>query len=327
MTDQRSDSDEAGGGAQRLFEALRGAASDAATRETLRQLGDRARGVVEELARNARSRAAATQARTAADEEAAARRAAAGRCSDRGADSSAFSALAPDLRRQLDELRSCIGEVADTMTATVERLETIEFQLGDPGTGIETLLAGGLERCERMLMGIEHRFSRAAGDVDTERDAGTGQGGRSGTAGQAPAMLRTILVVAESSADRAAWCVGLEKQGLRCVAATDLAGALRAAGRQRAAAALVVVADSAADDGIALDDWKDAEEQGTLPPVLLLAAEEAGGAVLRSRAEALGLALGWKEHGAAATAACLLRLGRTVGEPAGTDDPTGDMTT
>lgn len=294
MTDQDRENEDSPGGAERLFEALRNVATDDGTRETLRELGARARGIVEDLASNARQRAAAAEARAAADAASARREREAAHGAGRP-----DAGLTVELQSRLVELRSCVDEVADTLEATVERLETIEGQLGDPGDRVEARLAQGLEHCRHLLMGLEHRIARAA--VTAGPDA------------EPPAEAPLVLVVAVDSAIRAGICVDLEKQGLRCVAASDFARALRVAGSRRPQAALVVPAGDPSARVELMDDWKEGEEQGSLPPAVVLVAGRPGDG-LREQAAAFGFPFVGKEHGAAALAASLLRAMRGHGD-------------
>lgn len=295
MTDQDRDNEDSPGGAERLFEALRNVATDDGTRETLRELGARARGIVEDLASNARQRAAAAEARAAADAASARREREAAHGGGRQ-----DAGLTVELQSRLVELRSCVDEVADTLEATVERLETIEEQLGDPGDRVEARLAQGLEHCRHLLLGLEHRVARATAAAGPETEA-------------PPAGARLVLVVAADSATRAGLCVDLEKQGLRCVAASDFARALRVAGSRRPRAALVVPDGEASARAELMDDWKEGEEQGSLPPAVVLGAARPGDG-LREQAAAFGFPFVGKEHGAAALAASLLRSMRGHGD-------------
>jgi hypothetical protein len=258
----------------------------AAAREALAELGDRARSVVEELARHARERREAAAARAAEPPS-----------------SSPFPARPAEeamatLPQRLGEIRAYMGEVADVLEATIERLETVEQQLGDPDENIERQLAEGIARCERVLMGIEHRVGAA----------GTGDPAPVGAvraAPPAPAVSDAgpVLVLSRSSRRRAELCLAVERQGLFAVAAHDLASALRTAARTLPRVALLDLAGSAAERACALEEWKDYEERGVLPPAAAIGTAEAGG----SRE---GFEIVWEEHGAAAMAAVLVRLVR-----------------
>ena len=299
MTEKDPDNNDAPAGAERLFEALRSAASDANTRETLRELGDRARGVVEDLARNARSRAAAAEARASAEAENARREREAARGEGAGATQGAF--VPPELSRRIEELRGCVSEVADTLEATVERLETIECQLGDPAEHVDAKLARGLEHCEQVLRGIEYRVDSVASRPTSDAPE------------LEPASSRAcVLVVAAASALRAGLCVALEKQGLRCLAATDLVAARRQAVLVNVDAALLVTDGDPTSAAELFDDWKDGEEHGSLPPALVIVDEAAAPAGFQ-QASAYGFPVSSMRHGAAAMAAGLMRIARSTG--------------
>lgn len=307
MTEQDPDNNDAPAGAERLFEALRSAATDAGTRETLRELGDRARGVVEELARSARSRAAAAEARAAAEAEQQRRERETPTAARRSG--SASSSVPPELARGLEELRGCVLGVADTLEATVERLETIEAQLGDPEEHVDARLARGLEHCEQVLRGIEHRVERAAAETAAE---GPGQTSASAAA--------PVLVVASSSAVRASLCIDLERQGLRCLAASGLVAARRLAADGGAVAAVLVPDPEPPARAEMLEDWKDAEDQGSLPPAVVV--DDGGGASGPGRLAAdLGFPVTSTRHGAAALAAGLVRIARAAGAAEPTQFP------
>lgn len=300
MTERDPESNDAPAGAERLFEALRSAATDTATRETLRGLGDRARNVVEELARNARTRAAAAEARAQAEAEAARRDREPSGSSRPGPGAAAF--VPPDLSRRLDDLKGCVVEVADTLEATIERLETLEEQLGDPGERLDAKLARGVEHCEQVLRGIEYRVERAAAKpAHAEPSAGE------------PAAPATVMVVAASSARRASLCVDLEREGLRCLAASNLVAARRLGAQ--ATAALLVPQPDAVEAAETLEDWKDGVEAGLLPPALVLD-DAVGPRGLAEQAAARSFPVAASRHGAAALAAGLMRVADAAGRHA-----------
>lgn len=258
----------------------------AAAREALAELGDRARSVVEELARHARERREAAAARTA---EAPA--------SSAMPEPPAEEAIAT-LPQRLGEIRAYMGEVADVLEATIERLETVEQQLGDPDENVERQLAEGIARCERVLMGIEHRVDSAAGG-----DRLPAAAARAVAHAQAAPEAGPVLVLSRSSRRRAELCVAVERQGLFAVAAHDLASALRTAARTLPRVALLDLAGSAAERACALEEWKEYEERGVLPPAAAIGTAESGG--FRE-----GFEIVWEEHGPAAMAAVLVRLVR-----------------
>lgn len=285
---QAADAAEAAqGNAERLLKALRSAAVDPGTRETLTELGDRARGIVEELSRRARKARESASPATAATEAPAPGR------SGRAASAEAADPP-PALHRRLDELRACVDEVADVLGATVERLETMERQLGDPDAGIERQLADGIERCERVLMGIDHRVLRLGGDSVATQSAAESPASDS--------QRRTVLVVCASSSRRAALCVALERQGLRSLASTGLGPALRTFAVSRPAAALLVLDGADEDRSTFLQQWKECREDGNLPAAAVLGRADA------RRAATLGFGVIQQEHGEAAMAATLMAL-------------------
>jgi len=293
------DANVAPGSAEGLLTALRHAAADPGTRETLNELGARARSIVEELSRSARA-ARENSAATPAPEAAATRRT--GHASPEQS-----AAPLPALHRRLDELRACVDEVADVLGATVERLETVELQLGDPDAGIERQLADGIERCERVLMGIDHRVLRLGGGVTPAAPAveASPDGDLSGA----------VLVVCASSRRRAALCVALERQGLQTLAATDLAQALGRAAALQPAAALVVLDGTDQDRSRMLHQWKECRERGNLPSAAVLGRADS------ARAASFGCGSIHEEHGAAAMAASLLALARAGAEAATESGP------
>jgi hypothetical protein len=264
----------------------------AAAREALAELGDRARSVVEELARHARERREAAAARAAEAPSASAMPA------------SPSEEAMTTLPQRLGEIRAYMGEVADVLEATIERLETVEQQLGDPDENIERQLAEGIARCERVLMGIEHRVGGAV----------TGDHSPAAVRAVAPAPAvpeaGPVLVLSRSSRRRAELCIAVERQGLFAVAAHDLASALRTAARTLPRVALLDLAGSAAERACALEEWKDYEERGVLPPAAAIGNAEPGG----SRE---GFEIVWEEHGPAAMAAVLIRLVRRETGPSG----------
>src|SRR5205085_5844207 len=158
MTESKHDTEPAGT-TERVLEALRHVATDLASdlggSEAISELGDRARGIVADLAASAKRRIDTARTAQSADP------------SHKNRDSPGFQSSEPsersgdpygeNLPRRIHELRACVSEVADVLEATVERLETIEGQLGDPDQSVEQTLKDSLERCERVLMGIEHR--------------------------------------------------------------------------------------------------------------------------------------------------------------------------
>ena len=274
-----------GGGAERLLRVLRDAAEDFGAGETLSGLGDRARSMVEEAVRGAT--AASASAGTAA--------ASAGTAAEETA-SRADSASPHGIDHRLDELRSCVDEVADLLDAGLERLETLEMQLGDPDDGVERLLAEGIERCERVLGGVEHRILgierglAPVGDHDRRERL------------PAPSPVR-VLVVAASSARRAELCLALERQGLRTMGAPDTALALRWTERFAPDAALV----DSCGAGELLDEWAGLAARGLLPAAAVLLATDHP-REHRREIEARGLAWIEEQHGPAATTASLRRL-------------------
>lgn len=297
MSDSSRSNTDPSAAAERILAALGSAAAGLGARETLTELGDRARGVVEELSRHARARreaaaAAANSEASNASSKAGPTTTAAASVSDRFGEASASLPL----HRRLDELRACVGEVADVLEATVERLETIEGQLGDPDAGAQKMLGEGIERCERVLMGIEHRVHRELASKARPR-----------TEGSAAMRYQTVLVVADSSANRARLCLSLERQGLRTVAASGFAGACRVAGQAPAAVALLAIGGSRESRATFLEEWKDGEDRGILPPAAVL--ETTDGAM------GFGFAIVREDHGEAALAASLVGLAQ-----AGRDD-------
>ncbi len=319
MTETKHDSDLAGS-TERLLEALRNAATDLGGSDALSELGDRARGIVADLAKSARR---------GADSVRPAQRTSSPSTGPRDADPSP-GGRSEDLPRRIHELRACVGEVADVLEATVERLETIESQLGDADMSVEQGLRDGIERCERVLMGIEHRVcaaDRGAGgdggqhgeDGDHGDDPGreiSGPTGRSDAGGASAARrggrVPTILVVAQQSRRRAELCIALEKQGLRTLAATNLMVALDVAARRNPDGALVVLDGPRESSAFLLEEWKDCEDSGRLPAAAVLHAGDeyrAGESV--STQEWISVK---EEHGAAAMAAQLKTLMRRADE-------------
>jgi hypothetical protein len=267
----------------------------AAAREAIVELGDRARAVVEELARHARERREAAAARAANQQAAPA-------SPDRAGPGTGDASAMALLPQRLGEIRAYMGEVADVLEATIERLETVENQLGDPDENIERQLADGIARCERVLMGIEHRVdvtspaARAASSAQPVTAAP--QGG-------------PVLVVSRSSRRRGELCIAVEHEGLQAVAAHDLASALRAALRASPRVGLIDLDGTPGERIAQLEEWSDYQERGALPPAAAIGTGESEGA-------RHGFEVVREEHGAAAMAAVLVRLVRS--EPAGARD-------
>jgi hypothetical protein len=260
-------------------------------REALAELGDRARAVVDELARHARERREAASARPSDPPLSAA-------MPERAAED-AMAALP----QRLGEIRAYMGEVADVLEATIERLETVEHQLGDPDENVERQLADGIARCERVLMGIEHRVDKRGPATRPAEDLPQAPPRPVPTDGP-------VLVLSRSSRRRAELCLAVEHQGLAAVAAHDLASALRTASRTSPRVALLDLDGSPGERTATLEEWKDYEERGTLPRAAAIGSAESDG----SR---YGFEIVREEHGSAAMAAVLVRLVR--GEPAGPD--------
>lgn len=244
------------------------------TRDTLNELGERARVIVEQLARKAAERREANAAAVA----------------DAPGEGAGPSVIA-GLGQRLGELRACVGEVADVLEATVERLETVEHQLGDPDESLERELRDGLERCERVLMGIELRVERTAAASIPAVAAPPPQ----------PDDALVVLVVSPSSARRARLCLALERHGLRTLAACDLSVALAVSARRRPRLALVDLGEWRGDADEFLDEWMEYQVHGSLPPAAVVDAAV-------GQAGRRGFATIRSEHGEAATAATLVRL-------------------
>lgn len=276
MAERDEDSQARGGGAERLLRVLRDAAEDFGANETLSGLGDRARSLVEEAVRGATAASAGP---------------APGEGASRPDPSSPHG-----LDHRLDELRSCVDEVADLLDAGLERLETLEMQLGDPDDGVERLLAEGIARCERVLGGVEHRILGIERGLAPADD----RAGRERLPQPCPSR---VLVLAASSARRAELCLDLERQGLRTMGAPDLTLALRWTERFAPDAALV----DAAGAGELLDAWADLAARGLLPAAAVLLAPDHPRED-RREIEARGLAWIEEQHGPAATTASLRRL-------------------
>jgi hypothetical protein len=288
-------------------ESLLGAAGSAEAREALARLGERARSIVEQLARSASDR----DARSASYREAFPGSAGVPEDAIRAADSKAkgsmLDAAMPELHRRLGELRACIGEVSDVLEATVERLETVEAQLGDADEQVERTIADGIARCEHMIAGIEHRVSRVHA---VEKDRACEDLRASAQA------FRTVIVVAGPSRLRAGLCVALERQGLLALAALDAIGARRALDRSGgAAAALLAFSGSAEDRLLAMEQWKSAQRDGLLPPAAVWIRRDEEPAALRDAA-VCELPVLLESHGEAALAAALLEMTRTRERPA-----------
>jgi CheY-like chemotaxis protein len=304
MTERDPEQEDEPGRSERLVDALRRAATDAASRETLRELGERARGIVEELSRNARNRAAAAdEARTTAS----AHRDPGDRPARGPGAGGGQEQVPPELFRRILELKGGVTELSDALTAVLERLETVEEQLGEPGTSLELRVDRGLERCEQLLSGLAHRLDRSAAAAKERGETVSRE------------CAGPVLVVASSSGVRAALCEGLESQGLRCVAAKDMPSAFRAHARVRPAVALLAIGAEQDDRSGVLADWKEETEQGNLPPAVVLI-EETDDALVRARAAGHGFPFVVREYGSAAMAAALRRFVRDGGS-AGPPNP------
>ena len=293
MTDRTQHAgDEATAGVRALLQALQRAAGESGTRESLMELGGRARGLVEELGRRAREQAAEAARRTAADSSAREaqtnqeiRREAAGP----GARDGALASV----HRGLEQTRSMVAEVADVLEAAVERLSTLESQLGEPGRSVEAAAREGIARCEALLGGLGYRLDRgAAAARPSGPDATAATGGH-------------VLVVGERSASRAAACLLLEHQGMRTMAAPSLERAVALAARMPLRVALLVPVPG---PGLRewLARWMETAEQGSLPAAAVLAGR--GDGETAAEAARLGLPCVRADHGDAAVAASLAKL-------------------
>ncbi|HEY2775546.1 MAG TPA: hypothetical protein VGK20_16010 [Candidatus Binatia bacterium] len=262
-----------------LLDAVGEAFSDSDQREALAKLAGRARRLVEELARSATRRAGPraeppVSSSTVTEER-------------QSVPDRSSAAEEAGLARRLRELGSRLGEVADVLDATVERLETIESQLGSPDVAVEHKLADGIHRCERLLLGIDHRVRMREPLLEQK---------------PAPAA-QTVLVVASDSEVRARLCLALERQGLAVRAATCGAAARRVAASTAAACALVIPDTDVGHRLLQLEDWIEGVAQGELPRAALFI--ERGAA---PPDEALSMTLIHEDHGEAAMAAVLVRL-------------------
>ncbi|HYC55015.1 MAG TPA: hypothetical protein VEL28_08750, partial [Candidatus Binatia bacterium] len=137
---------------------------------------------------------------------------------------SAPSEIPAELSGKIDALTSSLEEVADLLDAGLERLETVEMQLGDPDDSVDARLRSGIESCQRRLGGIEQQMRDLA------------------RAAQAAPVARAAIVVLVVDGDcrrRCDLCVTLEHRGLHTLAAGDAAAATHMLRRRHADAILV----------------------------------------------------------------------------------------
>lgn len=271
MSEHSRSTDDIPGNAERLLRALADVATDAGARERLDALREQAQGVVEEIARASRSFSESTSAGN----------------SPQTSSETLAGAGSSELPERLHELRACVEAVGDVLGAAVERLETIEDQLGDPDGTRERLLVASLERCERVLQGIEWMVGerRFACAIDST-----------------PTAQRTmrVLVVSASSRERAQLCLALEHHGLTTVAALDQKSAIEFARRHRPDVAVLAFEQWRGDIAAFLGEWKAQGENGLLPPAVVVGEREVAIALDFARIET--------EYGGAALAAALLQL-------------------
>jgi len=231
-----------------------------------------------------------------------------------GEESVAGLARDPDaLAVRLDGLSASLEEISDLLDAGLERLETVEIQLGDPDENVDAQVSEAVARCESHLAGIEHRLGAAVSDLravgaDSGRPAAQGRS-------RMPAGAQTellVLVVDADSERRCARCVALEHQGLRCLAAADAGAAALRFVAQRPGAILIDI-DTAPGAVAVLAAALEASDPA-LPaatPVLVMSQKRLG----RSRAAVVAEVFGawplvFDTEGAAALAAAVIAAAR-----------------
>jgi len=223
------------------------------------------------------------------------------------------------LTSRLDALSASIGELTDLLDGGLERLETVEIQLGDPDESIDAQLAAGVERCQSRLAAVEHRLGAVASMLHEE--AAKGAPAAAG-AKRRDDSLR-VQVVDGCSRRRCDLCVELEHQGLMSFAVADVAGAAARLALIQPHA-ILVPADTDPDEIAALAELLEAFGSTAMPAAatLVLTPQPLGPAALSAAAEVFGA---WPifcaSEGAAALAAAVVAAARpqvvpeTVGPP------------
>lgn len=155
-----------------------------------------------------------------------------GRNDSTGEGAQTESADAPnDLDRRLHELKACVDEVADLLEGGLERLETLEMQLGDPDDDVDARLSAGVAECRDILAGIEGRLAQAS---------------RS----ESPMPMGDVLVVDDDCDRRCRLCLTLEREGFAVSAAVDADSAARLLAKRPISAAIVSARIAADPDAL-----------------------------------------------------------------------------
>ena len=195
------------------LETLASAAARFGAGEALAELRNEARELLSEV-----RRAAAEAAGDAATEPAEPR--------PNEDETAAAASISEAVAERLDVLSSSLEEVADLLDAGLERLETVEMQLGDPDDSVDARLRSGIESCERRLGGLEQGLRELARS-------------QRGEPRRSPAV---VLVVDADWRRRCDLCVALEHQGFYTLAAGD-AGAVSRMLRSHAPNAVLACSD------------------------------------------------------------------------------------
>ncbi len=290
--------------AETWIEVLSNVVAGLRSNETLSELAVQAREALAEL--RAQGSAAAgdeDDSEAAAGEEAAADDAEVAGAVDED------SAFDPDaLAAKLDVLSASVEEMTDLLDAGLERLETLEMQLGDPDENADGQVAGTVQRCESRLAAIEHRlgaFASTLRDAAAQPDRRPGDGWNRAAERAAGPLL--VLVVDGDSARRCGLCVALEHQGLHCSAVADVAGAAPRLAMQRPDAILIHV-DTAPEEAVALTAMLEDFDSATPPaPAVMVVAQRPPGRMRAAAGKIFGTwPLVFSGEGEAALAAAVI---------------------
>lgn len=217
------------------------------------------------------------------------------------------------LASRLDALSASIGELTDLLDGGLERLETVEMQLGDPDDSVDAHVAAGVERCQSRLAAVEHRLGAMASTLRADETRRSSRG-----AGLCGEHALRVLLIDINSRRRCDLCVALERQGFHCSAVADVGGAGARLALIRPDAILVPV-DTDPEETAALVELLAAFSSTTMPApaTLVVTPQPLGRAGASAAAEAFG---SWPivcaSEGAAALAAAVVAAARPQPERA-----------
>ncbi|MBI5506927.1 MAG: hypothetical protein HY899_19240 [Deltaproteobacteria bacterium] len=212
------------------------------------------------------------------------------------------------LAERLEALRASVEELTDLLDAGLERLETVEMQLGDPDENLDAQVSVAVERCQSRLAAIEHRLGAVA-SILREGPAGAARGAGFGRTieAQRGAQRLQVLVVDGHSERRCDVCLALENQGLRCIAVADSAGAA-ARSRMLRPDVVLIDADTAPEEVAALAAVLAESDAVTAAaaPVMVMTAQRPGRPGVATLRETFGnWPLVFRDEGEAAFAAAV----------------------